>query len=414
MTTAMAGRPSILVLVQCLPYPPQSGVRSRTFNILKELQRDFDVTVVPFSRHNHQPSASDRDTARRMLRQVVTDVGVPVPIPGEQSQARRAWDHLRSVLTRRAYTYYEYQSRDFRQQLRETVRRRPFHLVHLDSIDLHGALEELPRVTVACTHHDIEPLLLRLRASRTPGLLGRYIQHQADLVERLIRVVCPRLDLNVMMSGLDAERLQTLAPGSKTFVAPNGVDADYFRPMPYVPLVAGRIVFLGPTYQFANRDAVGYLLEEVFPRVRARCRTASLTLVGGHSDSDRTRYASEPGVTCAGHVADVRPYLAEAACCVVPIRVGGGTRLKILDAWAMGKAVVSTSAGCEGLHAVDGENILIRDTPQAFADAVLTLADDCVLRSRLGSRARDTVEETYAWSRIGSELRGAYRQLMQH
>jgi len=182
--------------------------------------------------------------------------------------------------------------------------------------------------------------------------------------------------------------------------------------MPRVPAVSGRIVFLGPTYQFANRDAVEYLTEEIVPPIRARSPTASLWLIGRNSDADRTRWESQPRVTCAGQVDDVRPLLAEAECVVVPIRVGGGTRLKILDAWAMGKAVVSTTAGCEGLDARDGDNIIIRDTPQAFAEGVNAVLNDAGLRERLGVNARATVDATYAWTHVGAQLRAAYRALL--
>jgi glycosyltransferase involved in cell wall biosynthesis len=401
------------VLAQCLPYPPSSGVRSRTFHILQELQREFAVTLLPFSRRNHQPRPADRDEARAALRQVIPDVGLPIPIPSEESRLRRVWDHARSVLRRRPYTYYEYRSAAFRRQLRETLERHTPALVHLDSVDLHGSLDDLPSVPVACTHHDIEPQLLRLRAERTPGLLAGYLRHQADLVEGLIRDLCPRLDLNVMMSAVDAERLRALAPGATTFVAPNGVDAEYFHPRPDVRPREGALMFLGPTYQFANRDAVEYLLADIFPSVRARRAGATLTLVGGNAEADRARFAAQDGVACAGQVDDVRPYLAAAACSVVPIRVGGGTRLKILDAWAMGQAVVSTSVGCEGLQAIDGENILIRDTPSEFADAVVAVLGDAALRTRLGAAARATVEATYTWRRIGASLRDAYQRVMQ-
>lgn len=409
----MNARPRVMVLSQCLPYPPQSGVRTRTFNILRQLQREFDVTVIPFSRGIHQPLAADREYGRQMLARVVTEIAVPVPIPSEQSVARRVWDHLRSVLTHRPYTSYEYRSGDFRRQLRALRRRNPPHLVHLDSFDLTDWLEELPDVPVACTHHDIEPLLLRLRAARMSRLgVGPYLRHQADLMEQLMRVACPGFDLNVMMSELDAGRLREIAPQSKTHVAPNGVDTDYFRPMPEVPPIPGRVLFLGPTYQFANRDAVEYLVDDILAEVRSCCPTVSVQLVGRNADADRRRWESVAGVRCAGQVEDVRPFLAEAPCVVVPIRVGGGTRLKILDAWAMGKAVVSTATGCEGLDVVDGENILIRDTPRSFADAVCNVLEDRALRERLGSHARATVSAKYAWTRVGQELCAAYRGLV--
>ena len=107
------GRPRLLVLAQCLPYPPGSGVRSRTFNVLRELQHGFDVTVLPFSRANHQPGVQDRANAREMLQRMLTEVGEPIPIPSEEHFVRRLWDHARSILTRRPYTYFVYRSPAF-------------------------------------------------------------------------------------------------------------------------------------------------------------------------------------------------------------------------------------------------------------------------------------------------------------
>jgi len=132
-----------------------------------------------------------------------------------------------------------------------------------------------------------------------------------------------------------------------------------------------------------------------------------------YPESDRVRYGNHPGVSCLGHVPDIRPHVAEACCCVVPIRVGGGTRLKILDAWAMGKPVVSTSIGCEGLSAIEGENILIRDTPISFADAVLKVLSDSKLRSQLGENGRRTAEQLYSWDVVGRDMCTYYCRQLQ-
>jgi glycosyltransferase involved in cell wall biosynthesis len=117
-------------------------------------------------------------------------------------------------------------------------------------------------------------------------------------------------------------------------------------------------------------------------------------------------------VSCQGYVPDVRPHFAEASCTVVPLRVGGGTRLKILDAWSMGKAIVSTSIGCEGLENVDGENILIRDDPAEFAEAVVEVLRDDELRNRLGRNGRKTAEEIYAWPVVGRKMNALYQDLL--
>ena len=404
-------RPRVLVLAQSLPYPPHSGVANRTFNVLRQLRIAYDVDLVAFYRMNHHPDPAARVAARSALERIATDVAEATPIPSEHSTLRKVWDHVRSLVTGRAYTYYEYQSGAFAEGLHTVLRTRTPDLVHLDSLDLHGWLPALPRVPIACTHHNIESLLLRRYANGLAVPLRQYLRLQADRLEQLEREVCPQLALNVMASDVDARSLQALAPRAATLVVPNGTDADYFQPNGGTS-VAGRVSFVGPTYSFPNRDAVEYLLRDIWPRVRAEERAAALHLIGRGAAADEKRYAAEPGVTPLGHLPDIRPTLTSTRCCVVPIRIGGGTRLKILDAWAMGKAVVSTSIGCEGLDAVDGENILVRDTPETFAEAVVTVLRDERLRSRLEQSARRTATETYSWNVVGRRLRSAYDELL--
>src|SRR5204862_5901835 len=185
----------------------------------------------------------------------------------------------------------------------------------------------LPPVPITVTHHDVDSDLLRLRAGRVSHpVLRRYLLLQADRLERLERELCPRFALNVMMSEVDARRLRALAPGATTVVVPNGADTEYFQPNG-AESVAGRVVFVGPTYSYPNRDAVEFLLQEIWPRVRGADRSASLRLIGRNAPEDRARYDAEPGVTSLGYLPDIRPRLAEARCCVVPIRIGLVTRL---------------------------------------------------------------------------------------
>lgn len=408
----MSARPRVLMLTQSLPYPPHAGVANRTLNVLRQLRLEYDVDLVPFSRANHQPDRAAREAAWRALQNIVSSVAEPTPIPNEHSRIRKIWDHLRALVSGRAYTYYEYQSRAFGDRLRAVLRQRRPDVVHFDAHDLYRWLPELPPTPIACTHHNLESELLRLYTiGLKPALLRHYVRMQADRVQALERWLCPQFDLNVMVSEVDAERLRAIAPGSATVVVPNGTDTDYFQPTG-AATVAGRVVFVGPTYSHPNRDAVEFLLQDIWPRIRTIEAPATLHLIGRNADADRARYAAAPGVSPLGYVADIRPVLAEARCCVVPIRIGGGTRLKILDAWAMGKAVVSTSVGCEGLDAVDGENILVRDTPDAFTDAVVEVLHDGALRTRLERNARRTAIETYSWSVVGRRLRSAYHQLL--
>jgi glycosyltransferase involved in cell wall biosynthesis len=407
-------RRRILFLSQSLPFPPHSGVTNRTYHILKELQRDFDVTLVAFSRRNHQPDRTSREAAAAALRQDLSTVMQPVPIDSEWSRAIQVRNHAQSVMAREPYVFYEYGSARFGKLLEETVDKASPDLIHLDSMDLYRWLASLPGVPTACTHHSIESDLLRLRARRIGNRAVRaYMIHQADLMEKVERRLCPDFDVNVMTSETDAERLRALAAGARTGVVPNGVNVEYFRPTPHHQMVADRVTFLGPTYMFPNRDAVEFFLADAWPVVKSRCATSTFHLVGKNSIADKIRFERHPGVTCHGYVPDIRPIFAETACAIVPIRVGGGTRLKILDAWAMGKAIVSTSIGCEGLETVDGGNILIRDDPTEFAAAVIRVLTDPELRESLGREGRATAEKRYAWPVIGRQLTQLYHGLRE-
>jgi len=162
---------------------------------------------------------------------------------------------------------------------------------------------------------------------------------------------------------------------------------------------------------FPNEDALAFFAQDILPLIRAADARVKVTWVGRALPREIDMFARR-GIQLTGHVDDIRGYVRGAACYVVPLRVGGGTRLKILDAWAMGKAVVSTSVGCEGLDAVDGQNILIRDDPTAFAAAVTTVLGDPALRASLERNARLTAEQKYSWEVIGATMRRAYAPIV--
>lgn len=407
-------RPSLLFLAQSLPHPPHSGVQSRTYNIIKQLQQEFDVTLLAFARKNHHKTLEARQDSRDALARELSRVCDPVPIPAEYSVVRQLTDHARSMLSGRTYTFFTYKVGAYERQLEGLLHDATPDLIHLDSVDLAGFLDILPDVPVTCTHHDLESeLLVRKARQIKSSALSAYVRHQSKLVERVERTVSTRFDLNLMMSDLDAARLTALAPGARTTVIPNGVDTEFFAPVKTVETIPKRVVFMGPTFMFANRDAVDFFLAEVWQRIRDAVPAATFETVGRNSPENHTRYSRHGGVIAAGYVPDVRPHLQQAACSVVPIRVGGGTRIKILESWAMGTAVVSTRVGCEGLAAVDGSNILIRDTPDGLADAAIQVLTDTTLRDELGREGRRTVERLYSWESIGARLRASYQDLVE-
>lgn len=401
-------RPRLLFLSQTLPYPADGGVNIRTHHVLRLLAGAFDVTALCFYRRRERPTAAAVAESVAALNRICRVEAFP--IPQEHNSVRFIRDHLVGAVRRRAYTLQAYESRSYARRLREVLAETHFDLVHLDSIDLAGYLPRVPDVPVVCVHHNVESQLLRRRAAREQASWRRrYVALQADLTERLERTVCPHVALNVAVSPEDAKELRRLVPPASIATVPNGVDTTAFAP---AATRGEGLVCVGGINGFANRDGLDYLCDTILPHLRALGVHTPIRWVGRAEPTDQRRYRQTYDVELTGYVDDVRPYVHRARCFVVPLRVGGGTRVKILDAWAMGMPVVSTSLGCEGLATVRGKNILIADTPGAFAEAVHAVLSDDVLAARLGANARHTAVTTYSWTGVGERMISMYRELI--
>jgi len=405
----VTGRPRLLFLCQTLPFPPDGGVWIRTHNVLRLLARAFDITALCFERAAlpGAHAAHDRAVACEALGRFA-HVEV-FSIPQRHSRARYLWDHVRSIVSQRVYTTYLYESRGFARRLNHIVDAEAIDLIHMDSLDLADYLPACRDIPVVCVHHDVTSMQLRRRADVEHRAWRRaYLRHQSKLMEKSEREWCERLALNVVVSDHDRALLEEIAPAARFAVVPNGVDTEEFQPS------AARghgVAHVGGLTWFPNLDALEFFGREILPHLRAVNPHVPVRWVGSASPAQQRRYGAEFGVEITGYVDDVRPFMHDAACHVVPLRAGGGTRVKILNSWAMGKPVVTTSIGCEGLEAVDGENVLIRDDPKAFAQAVLAVLDDDALRRRLGRAGRATAERLYSWDRIGEGLIDTYLTL---
>lgn len=405
--TGGGARPKLLFLCQTLPYPPDGGVAIRSYHIMRLLAERYEVTALCFFRANERPTPAHVAESVKAISAFAKIEAFP--IPQEHSRLRLLWDHLRSVLTRRPYTVYAYESAGYRARVRDVLERVKPDLVHMDSLDLSGYLGLVPAAGTVCVHHNVESSLLRRRADAEKSWWRRaYLHLQADLLDTEERLWCPRMGLNVAVSPDDRAIFEQNAPGGRWAVVPNGVDVDYYHPARHGSEGRDGLVCVGATTWFPNRDALFFFCHEIQPHLKA-ARKAPARWVGRSSPEDQETCRRDFGVELTGYVDDTRPYLERAACFIVPLRVGGGTRLKILNAWAMGKAIVSTSIGCEGLDAVDGENILIRDTAQGFAEAIDRVLADEAFRRRLGAQGRATAERIYSWDIIGRDMEGLYR-----
>ena len=395
----------LLFLSHRLPYPPHNGAAIRTWNILRLLAAEFEVAGLCFDRPDHH--LAHVPLAERLAAMESHGRFTLLRIPQLTSRLRLVADHARSVATGRPYTWYVHESGEAHRTLGELLDRFDPDVVHVDSMDMVRLLPQLAGRPTVLTHHNVESQLLERRsAGESAAWRRRYLHLQAERLRRAEAEWMPRVALNVVVSPEDEEVFRDIAPTARYAVIPNGVDIEYFRPQ---ASPTDGCVFVGGTTWHPNRDALHWFAGEILPLLRARGETSPVTWVGRVTEEERRAFDGVDGLQLTGYVDDIRPYLARAACFIAPLRFGGGTRLKLLDAWAMGKAIVSTSSGAEGLGGVDGEDLLLAEDADRFADAVVRVLRDPALRARLEAGGRAAVETRFSWDVIGRRMSDLYR-----
>ena len=265
--------------------------------------------------------------------------------------------------------------------------------------------------------HNVEFRLNQTLARTTEGLSGLVYRKYADREARLRRreelEACHQMDRVITVSASDREILRRDAPGLEVDVVSNGVDVSWFAPSG--SLESARrpsAVFVGKMDYRPNVDAVRWFCREILPFVKSRIPAFAFTICGSNPVASVLELEKIAGVVVTGRVPDTRPYLDEAAVAVVPLRAGSGTRLKLLEAMAMGRPVVSTRIGAEGLDVVSGEHFAEVESANAFAQRVVELLENPGERERLGRAGRGLVEASYGWPAIVSRLERVYEELL--
>jgi glycosyltransferase involved in cell wall biosynthesis len=270
-------------------------------------------------------------------------------------------------------------------------------------------LEAFADVPVVLNHHNIESHLLGRRAASAHAPWSRtFFSLEARKVAALERALIRRAAQNLVVSDLDGDRLRAVSSDARITTVPNGVDVAFFQAHDSKIPEPGSLVFAGGMDWFPNRDAMEFFVADIWPALLHDNPTRRMTVVGRGAPRAVVSAARDSRFRVTGFVADVRPYIESASIYVCPIRVGGGTRLKILDALAMERPLVSTDLGVEGLRLVEGEHYLRANTPEQFVTQIRRLENDAALRQWLGQRGRAFVVKHHSWPRIGESLDEAY------
>jgi glycosyltransferase involved in cell wall biosynthesis len=402
----------ILYVSQIAPSPATYGAQRRIQGLMKALARDHELHAVTLLSHE-----LDRGEAERSMREFCREV-VLIPAPRWEGRTRRA-AQLRSLASRQSFERRIFDHRVLQRSVRELLGTYPFDVVNVEFPFLaHLRLDHAPagsaRPLQVLDEHNIESDLARQQAGADQGFLRRF--HNAVNWPKLQREEMDafgRFDGVTFCSEADEQRARNLVPSVRSAVVPNAVDIDEFRPSTDLSAPDGQtIMFFGAINYFPNVDGLLYLLHEIWPLIEQSHPRAKLKIVGQHPTREILAFRG-PRIEVTGKVDDLRPHLASAAVTVVPLRLGGGTRFKILEAMAMARPVVSTSLGAEGIGARPGKEILIADDPASFAQAVGRVLDDGALAAELSGRGRALVQERYSWEASAQRLESFLHQLLE-
>jgi sugar transferase (PEP-CTERM/EpsH1 system associated) len=399
----------ILVLAPATCSPRNTGARIRNFYLARELSKRAEVVFLSFSQ-------SDGDEARGGAG-VTDEPKAPFEIADSprRNGSYRAVDILRGIVGRTPFSVLNWTRATMAESLGRLLRERSFDAIQVEAIQLAGYLPILRAAqsgpALIFDWHNVDSEVMRRYARHCPGLLRRGYAHvTARRLERFERRTIPRFDAHITVSTRDRRRLEAECLGVPVFEVPNGVDVDYYA-TGRAESINGladrgrhRIVFVGSMDYSANIDAVCHFAEDVWPIVYRRVPDLRFTIVGRCPAPRVQALASRPGIEVTGDVPDVRPYLREALASVVPLRIAGGTRMKILEAMAARVPVVSTPIGAEGLNLRDGTHAILAASDQEFAKALISLRAEDALWQRLVDAGDTLVRQRYTWSNLGADL----------
>lgn len=397
----------ILWLKADLLLPLDKGGKLRTWHLMRELSMHHAVTFLSFADPD-QPRA-DIDGMQEVASEVIT---VPRRDPAKGTLAFYL-DAARHLMSPRPYAVAKYESAAYKAAVADALARTSYDLIVCDFLPPAVNLPDVLPCPAVLFTHNVEAEIWRRHADTATSLPKRLLlQAQFRRMLRFEADTLRRFEVVLAVSDADRETFGRLYPGAASrpiHVVPTGVDTRFFAPSGPDPDAAspagGRsLIFTGSMDWLPNEDAMRFFCRDILPLIRAEEPDVTLQIVGRAPTPEVRRLASDAAIHVTGRVDDVRPFMRDAAVYVVPLRIGGGTRLKIFEAMAMAKAVVSTTVGAEGLPVTAGEHLMLADEPRGFARAVVRLLRDLDRRRGIEQAARRLVVEQYDWSVAAANL----------
>lgn len=400
-------RPAILFLAHLLPWPLEGGGQIKSYHFLKALAEDYEITLLAFIR-----SEAERASVEPLRSLCAGGIELVVLPRGKGRDLSIA---VRSALLGKSFIVSRDDAAPMQEAVAKKLSEKRYAALHVDHLqmasfvpkDTHGA-------KVVLDEHNVEYRIpQRLASTSKNPLIRAFGALEWRRLKNFEREAILRADLTIAVSDEDRQVLQALsgARADTMTTVPIGVDTAYFGEVDWNP--GGKsLLSIGTMYWPPNVDAALYFYQEIFPKIRQQMADSTLCLVGPKPTAEIVALGDDPAVTVTGLVPDIRPYAERCGVFIVPLRSGSGMRVKILNAMAMGTPVVSTVVGAEGIDVTDGENILLADSPDTFANACVRVLNDPALASRLATGGRALMQRQYSWDTVGGQLRILYRGLL--
>ena len=387
----------VLFIAEDCPYPPDNGGRLRTFNLLKYLSLRHEITLIAPMSSRVEPESGFGHPLKLVI---------PVSPPRWNSLHK-----INSLTSPLPWSVHKHYSSTMRTAVLDAIRTDRFDLLHCDSTLVAPAVPpnlSLPKVLNA---HNVESVIWeRYLAAEHRPWLKPLLRSQLTKVSAYESQLLRYFDCCVTVSEQDLKEL-TLRYGYRNArVVPNGVDLGFYAPQPESH--TSTIAFIGSLDYRPNKAAICWFVESIWPRIQTEAPEVEMLLVGRRPPRWLEKLCKRASIRLCPNVPDVRPYLASAALTVVPIRIGGGTRLKILESMAASRCVVSTKVGAEGLEVQHGEHLIIADDPTKFALAVISLLRDPVQRRIIAGKGQALVEAKYGWDKAALQMEEIWSQML--
>lgn len=395
---------NILLLTQVLPYPPDSGPKVKTLNVIKYLARRHKITLVSYVRGDQ---SAEIEALKKWCRAVHA-------VPIERRLVMDGLALLRSLASGQPWMMVRDDRKAMHETLRQVTAGEQFDIVQADQLNMAQFAAQVPgALRVVDTHNALWLLYQRLAATMS-GPRRWLLERDWRLLRDYEAEVIADFDAAIAVSAEDKDALvQAGAPAEKISVIPIAVDCDELAPVTPLPL-ANHILHIGTMYWPPNVDGILWFIKEVFPLIRARRPDVIFDVVGARPpDEIRALGGPGTGINVAGYVEDTLPYLRQAGAMVVPLRAGGGMRVKILNSLSQAMPIVSTTIGAEGIDAVNGCHLFVADMPEDFARATLQLLEDRALAHQMGVNGRQLILGRYDYRSACSEYDQVYRRAQQ-